>query len=75
MKLLLDENLPAKLKFRFRDKGLDTYNLKDMQWPGKGNGELLQLMIEHHFTTFVTIDNNISFQQNFINYPLQAHRP
>ena len=72
MKLLLDENLPAKLKYRFVDNGIDAYTIKDMQWLGKENGELLQLMILHQFTTFVTIDNNLSFQQNFNSYPLQV---
>ncbi len=72
MKLLLDENLPVKLKFRFKDEGFEAYTVRDMRWLGKSNGELLQSMLENNFTTFVTIDNNISFQQNFINYPLQV---
>jgi len=72
MKLLLDENLPVKLKYRFRDYGFEAYTVKDMQWLGKENGELLQLMIVHQFTVFVTIDNNLSFQQNFIRYPIQV---
>jgi hypothetical protein len=29
-------------------------------------------MLLENFTTFITIDNNFSFQQNFINYPLQV---
>lgn len=72
MKLLLDENLPVKLKHRFLEKGLKAYTVRDMKWLGKKNGELLDLMIEHSFTTFITIDNNLSFQQNFNNYPLQV---
>jgi hypothetical protein len=43
-----------------------------MKWLGTKNGELLALMIENNFTTFITIDNNISFQQNFNNYPMQV---
>jgi len=72
MKLLLDENLPVKLKYRFIDKKIDTYTVRDMNWLGKSNGELLKLMLQNNFTTFLTIDNNLSFQQNFINYPLQV---
>lgn len=72
MKLLLDENLPIKLKYRFIDKGFETYTLRDTKWLGKKNGELLQLMIDNSFTTFITIDNNLSFQHNFDNYPLQV---
>ena len=30
----------------------------------------LSLMLQHNFTTFLTIDNNTSFQQNFKDYPL-----
>ena len=70
MKLLLDENLPIKLKYRFKDNAIDAYTLKDLQWLGKQNGELLELMLSNHFDVFVTIDNNLSFQQNFKKYPL-----
>ena len=72
MKLLLDENLPVKLKHRFKEFGWDVFTVKDMQWFGKENGELLQLMIENNFTSFLTIDNNLAYQQNFLNYPLQV---
>jgi predicted nuclease of predicted toxin-antitoxin system len=72
MRLLLDENLPVKLKYRFIENGFDAYTLRDMKWLGKKNGDLIQLMIEYHFTTLITIDNNLSFQQNFKNYPLQV---
>jgi len=72
MKLLLDENLPVKLKYRFTDHGFEVSTIKDMEWLGKQNGELLQLMLQNNFTTLVTIDNNLSYQQNFKNYPLQV---
>jgi len=72
MKLLLDENLPVKLKYRFIDNRIDAYTVKDMKWLGKENGELLNLMLQHNFTTFLTIDNNLSFQQNFKNYPIKV---
>lgn len=70
MKLLLDENLPVKLKHRFIEYGIEAFTAKDMQWLGKENGELLKLMIENKFTGFITIDNNISFQNNFVEYPI-----
>jgi predicted nuclease of predicted toxin-antitoxin system len=72
MKLLLDENLPVKLKYRFLDAGVKAFTTKDKQWRGKENGELLQLLIENDFTTFITFDNNLSFQQNFVHYPIQV---
>lgn len=72
MKLLLDENLPVKLKFRFVDRGFDVATIKDMHWLGKQNGELLKLMLQYNFTILITIDNNISSQQNFLNYPIRV---
>ena len=70
MKLLLDENLPIKLKYRFKDKGIEAYTLKDLQWVGKKNGEFLEPILSNQFDVFVTIDNNLSFQQNFKKYPI-----
>ena len=66
MKLLLDENLPVKLKYRFKEFGLEVYTVRDMKWFGKENGELLQLMLANNFTTLLTIDNNLSFHSTFI---------
>jgi len=45
IRLLLDENLPIKLKDYFSDrhKGF-MLMLKDFKWVGKKNGELFQLM-------------------------------
>ncbi len=42
--------------------GIEAYTARDMQWLGKENGELLNLMIANSFTGFITIDNNLSFQ-------------
>ena len=72
MKLLLDENLPVKLKYRFIDRGFDVKTIRDMQWLGRQNGELLKLILEHNFTTLITIDNNLSSQQNFKDYPVKV---
>ncbi len=70
MKLLLDENLPVKLKYRFIENEIEVFTARDMQWLGKENGDLLNLMIENNFTGFITIDNNLSFQNNFVDYPI-----
>ena len=70
MKLLLDENLPVKLKYRFLEKGINTSTVNDEKWNSKENGELLQEMISQQFTHLVTFDSNISFQQNFTKYPI-----
>lgn len=44
MKLLLDENLPKRLKQDFPDH--DVYTVRDMEWNGIKNGQLLTLMVE-----------------------------
>jgi len=42
MKILLDENIPAKLRFDF-GKGYEVFTVGDMNWLGKKNGELFGL--------------------------------
>lgn len=63
MKILLDENLPRKLKAGF---GLEfeVKTVRDMGWLGKKNGELLGLLVLNGFDVFVTIDKNLRHQQN-----------
>lgn len=72
MKLLLDETLPAKLKYQFTERGYDIFTTRNMKLFGTKNGDLLSLMLQNNFTTFITIDNNVAFQQNFKNYPIQV---
>jgi predicted nuclease of predicted toxin-antitoxin system len=45
MKLLLDENLPKKLKIDFQ--GHEVYTVRDMGWNGIKNGELLKLLVSN----------------------------
>ena len=63
MKILPDESLPRKLK---NDFGLEheVYAVRDMQWLGKKNGELLELMTNNGFDLFITVDRNLPYQQN-----------
>jgi predicted nuclease of predicted toxin-antitoxin system len=63
MKVLLDESLPRKLKYRFGED-FEVYDVSDMGWLGKKNGELLKLVIENEFEIFVTVDRNLPYQQN-----------
>lgn len=60
MKLLLDENLPKKLKSDFPKH--EVFTVRDMNWNGKKNGELMLLMLENTFDAFVTFDKNLQFQ-------------
>ena len=66
MRLLLDENLPKRLKFDF--PGHEVFTVRDKQWNGIKNGELLKLMLDNGFDALLTFDKNLQFQQNFDKY-------
>ncbi len=51
MKILLDENIPAKVKFDFGEE-YDVFTVRDMSWLGKKNGELLGLAVFNVFGVF-----------------------
>ena len=68
MKILLDENLPRKLKFEFREH--EVFTVRDMQWSGIKNGELLSRAVSNNFKVFITGDTNIQFQQNISKFPI-----
>jgi len=68
MKLLLDENLPKRLKIDFPKH--EVYTVFEMGWTGIRNGQLLQLMLQYNFDALLTFDKNIEHQQNFQKYSL-----
>jgi predicted nuclease of predicted toxin-antitoxin system len=68
MKLLLDENLPKRLKHDF--PGHLLFTVFEMGWTGRKNGELLALMISEGFDALLTFDKNLKYQQNFRKYQL-----
>ena len=70
MKLLLDENVPVKLRYRFSEREIQVSTISEQKWNSKKNGELLQLMIDAGFTHFITFDSNLSFQQNLLKFPI-----
>lgn len=63
MKILLDENMPAKVKYDFGE-GFEIITVKDMGWLGKKNGELLGLAAFNNFDIFITMDKHLKDQQN-----------
>lgn len=63
MKILLDENVPAKLKFDFGAE-YEVSTVKDIGWLGKKNGELLGLAAFNGFDIFMTLDKNLRNQQH-----------
>jgi hypothetical protein len=62
MRLLLDECVPRPLKQDLM--GHDVWHVVDLGWSSKRNGELLGLMAAEHFAAFLTVDQNLEFQQN-----------
>jgi predicted nuclease of predicted toxin-antitoxin system len=68
MRLLLDENLPKRLKQDFPEH--EVYTVWDKGWNGKKNGELLKLMLANDFQALLTFDKNLRYQQNFSKYTL-----
>jgi len=61
VRVLLDECLPRKLK---RDlAGHDTRTVPEMGWASKENGDLLG-WAAGHFDVFLTVDRNLSYQQD-----------
>ena len=69
MKILLDESLPRKLKYDFGNDH-EVFTVRDKEWLGKKNGELLKLMVADGFELFVTVDRNLTYQQNLEKLPL-----
>lgn len=61
MKILLDECLDRRLA---RDlSGFEVKTVPQMNWAGVKNGDLMALA-ETEFDVFITVDRNLSFQQN-----------
>lgn len=67
MHVLLDECIPRKLKAELADHSVTT--VVEAGWSGKKNGELLKLA-ENRFDAFVTIDQNLSYQQKLSNFKI-----
>jgi hypothetical protein len=64
VKVLLDERVDWRLA---RDIiGHDVRTARQMGWTGFKNGELLTLAAAQ-FDVFVTVDRNLSFQQNLVS--------
>jgi predicted nuclease of predicted toxin-antitoxin system len=68
MKLLLDENLPHKLRHEI--PGHDCFTVAYMRWGGIENGELLALAASKGFDALLTKDANLQYEQNLVNLPI-----
>ena len=67
MKLLLDENLPKRLRGDFPEH--EVFTVREKGWNSIKNGELLKLMEENNFNALLTFDN-LQHQQNFNKYTI-----
>ncbi|WP_414570474.1 DUF5615 family PIN-like protein [Nostoc sp. CCY 9925] len=61
MRLLLDECIDRKFAREF--SGYEVKTVPQMKWAGVKNRQLLALA-EVEFDVFITVDRNLSFQQN-----------
>ena len=69
MRVLLDECLPRKLQ---RDlAGHDARTVPEMGWASKENGDLLGLAAGH-FDVFLTVDLNLSYQQDMRRFNISV---
>ncbi len=62
MKLLLDENLPVRLKADIPFG--EVFIMDELGWRGKQNGELLGLLESNGFQFLITMDKSMRYQQS-----------
>jgi predicted nuclease of predicted toxin-antitoxin system len=67
MKLLLDENLPHRLRPLLI--GHDVFTVAYMKWKGIETGEPLNLAAKNGFDALVTKDNGMPYEQNAAALP------
>lgn len=62
MKVLLDENLPHRLRHKLGSH--EAFTVRYMGWAGLKNGELLKAAEQAGFEAFVTGDQTLTYEQN-----------
>lgn len=69
IRILLDECLPVKLMFRFKEINpeFQVSTVTAQEWTGVKNGRLLD-KAEENFDVFITIDQNLFYQQELSKY-------
>ncbi|PCE64050.1 DUF5615 family PIN-like protein [Sediminicola luteus] len=69
MKLLLDENVPRKLKYRF-SPDFEVNTVPEMGWTGVKNGELLNRMRKNDLKILISLDKNMGGQQHLESFQM-----
>jgi predicted nuclease of predicted toxin-antitoxin system len=67
VKILLDECIDRRFAAEFPEHEVKT--VPQMGWAGVKNGSLMELA-EATFDVFITVDRNLSFQQNLASYDI-----
>lgn len=67
MRVLLDECLDRRFAAALR--GHEVRTVRQQDWTGLANGQLLMRAVGA-FDVFITVDANISFQQNLSDYDI-----
>lgn len=62
---LVDECVPRRFMRRYL-ADLAVAHVLDQGWAGRRNGALIGLMMEAGFTTLITVDRNLAYQQNIV---------
>jgi len=70
MKLLIDENLPHKLRHTLNEHICFTATF--MGWNGISNGELLRIAAANGFDAVISNDRGLEYQQNQEALPLSV---
>lgn len=68
-RILLDECIDRRLARQI--SGHDVKTASEMGWAGLNNGELLA-RAEKEFDVFLTVDRNLSFQQNLPKFDISV---
>ena len=69
MRVLLDEDLPIRLRLHFAAEALNVETVEYRGWKGLRNGALPRAA-EGHFDVFVTMDDNLPDQQHLQQFDL-----
>lgn len=68
MRVLLDECLPARLRFDL--PGHDVSTVPHRGWSGIKNGDLLRRAVEDRFDAFITVDKKLPAQHRMAEFDI-----
>jgi predicted nuclease of predicted toxin-antitoxin system len=68
MKVLLDENLPVRLRLLIPRH--EVFTVQYLGWKATKNGALLRRAAEHGFSVLISMDSGLEFQHDLAGLPL-----